>query len=136
MTTYKRSEILAVDDSPDNLFLLEALLEEIDDYQLSCAESGQEAIEKIEKSPPALILLDLMMPDMDGYEVTRRIRQDPDLPYIPIVLLTAHDEASANKGLKAGADGFVRKPFDITALLDYIQTMLQQSCDSCEPAIS
>ena len=127
MPTPKRPEILAVDDLPDNLFLLEAILEEQDNYHLSCVDNGKAAIESVENSPPDLILLDLMMPDIDGCEVTRRIRQNPDLPYIPILLLTAHDEASARKGLKAGADSFICKPFDISVLLQHMQKLLQQN---------
>lgn len=122
MTIFDRLEILAVDDTPDNLFLLEAILGEAEEYRLRCAESGEAAIEMIKASPPSLILLDVMMPDMDGYEVTRRIRQNQDLPYIPILLITAHDRASADEGFQAGADGFVRKPFDIQDLLDSVES--------------
>lgn len=129
MATPKRPEILAVDDLPDNLFLLEVILEEQENYHLSCVDNGKAAIERVEKSPPDLILLDLMMPDIDGCEVTRRIRQNPDLPYIPILLLTAHDETSANQGLSVGADSFIRKPFDVSILLKRMQRLLQQNCE-------
>ncbi len=126
MTILNRSvpngpEILAVDDTPDNLFLLEAILSEVENYRLRYAKSGEVAIEMVEASPPNLILLDVMMPGIDGYEVTRRIRQNPDLPYIPILLITAHDSASAAEGFQAGADGFVSKPFDIQDLLDSVE---------------
>ncbi|MEM8810502.1 MAG: response regulator [Cyanobacteria bacterium P01_G01_bin.38] len=130
MTVSKPIKILAVDDTPDNLFLLEAVLSEVEYYHLCCADSGQAALETIEASPPDLILLDVMMPDMDGYEVTRRIRQNPDLPYIPILLITAHEGTSAAKALKAGANGFIRKPFDIEKLLNRVHSLLQQSRQS------
>jgi two-component system, sensor histidine kinase and response regulator len=61
---------------------------------------------------------------MTGYEVIRRIRQNSELPYVPILLITAHDELSMAEGLEAGADGFIRKPFDIQELIDCVQEML------------
>jgi two-component system, sensor histidine kinase and response regulator len=130
-TLTKNLKILAVDDRPDNLFLLEAVFSEVGDYELSCVEGGKAAIEAVEASPPDLILLDVMMPDMNGYEVTYRIRQNTDLPYIPILLLTAHDEVSANLGFNSGADGIIRKPFDIQELLDYIENLLQHRYVCC-----
>lgn len=131
MTFSQRSTILAVDDVPDNLFLLEVILSEMGDYELSCAESGEAALEIIESTPPDLILLDVMMPGMNGYEVTQRVRQNRDLPYIPIVLLTAHEELSASEGLNTGADGFIRKPYDIDELLNCMETLLRSECALC-----
>jgi two-component system, sensor histidine kinase and response regulator len=117
-------KLLVVDDLPDNLFLIDVILGDEEDYQLSYVDNGQAAIEAVEASPPDLILLDVMMPGMTGYEVIRRIRQNSDLPYVPILLITAHDELSMAEGLEAGADGFIRKPFDIQALIDCVQEML------------
>jgi CheY-like chemotaxis protein len=125
-TLTKNPKILAVDDRPDNLFLLEAIFSEIDNYELICVGGGRAAVETVEAAPPDLILLDVMMPDMNGYEVTRRIRANRRLPYIPILLLTAHDEVSADSGLITGADGIIRKPFDIQELLDNVEKLLQQ----------
>lgn len=126
MTIAKRPKILAVDDVPDNLFLLEIILSEMEDYQLSCAQNGTDALEMIKAAPPDLVLLDVMMPGMNGYEVTRHIRQNKSLPYIPIILLTAHAELSASEGLEVGADGFVRKPYDIDELLNCMQSLLER----------
>lgn len=116
--------ILAVDDTPDNLFLIEAILEE-EHYCIRLAQDGQSALEQIEKCPPDLILLDVMMPGMDGYEVTRRIRQNKNLPYIPILLITAHDKSSVVEGLGAGADDFVRKPVDADEVLARVRSLLR-----------
>ncbi|MBF2077126.1 MAG: hybrid sensor histidine kinase/response regulator [Synechococcales cyanobacterium T60_A2020_003] len=116
--------ILAVDDTPDNLFLIEAILEE-EHYRISLAQDGQSALEQIEDCPPDLILLDVMMPGMDGYEVTRRIRQNKNLPYIPILLITAHDKSSVVEGLGAGADDFVRKPVDADEVLARVRSLLR-----------
>ncbi|MGF1459604.1 MAG: response regulator [Leptolyngbyaceae cyanobacterium] len=116
--------ILAVDDSPDNLFLIETILD-LDEYQLSFAKSGEAAIAQIGDHPPDLLLLDIMMPGMDGYEVTRRVRGAAELPYVPILLLTAHDHVSLVEGLDAGADDFIRKPFDIDELQARVRSLLR-----------
>ncbi len=118
-----RLKLLAVDDLPDNLSLIDAVLGDEDGYQLLCFDSGKAALQAIEDSPPDLVLLDVMMPEMTGYEVARRIRQNPGLPYIPILLVTAYDEASASAGI-GDADGFIRKPFDIQELVEKVQLLL------------
>ncbi len=122
----KIDHILAVDDSPDNLFLVQTVLEE-KGYQVSFAEDGRTALAAIEKSPPDLILLDVMMPGMDGYEVTRRVRQNQKLlGFIPILLITAHQQSSVVEGLDAGADDFIRKPLlDMDELLARVRSLLR-----------
>src|SRR3954466_1751341 len=83
-----KSKILVVDDTPDNLFLMSALLE--DKYELVTASSGAQALEIARSAePPELILLDIMMPEMDGYEVMRRLRKDSCTASIPVIFLTA-----------------------------------------------
>lgn len=118
------SHVLAVDDSPDNLFLIKTILDE-EEYCLTCVESGREALQEVQQSPPDLILLDIMMPDMNGYEVTRKLRKDVSLPYIPILLVTAHNHTSLVEGLDAGADDFIRKPFDIEELQARMRSLLR-----------
>ncbi len=102
-------QILVVDDSPDNVFLIQTILEE-EGYEIATAENGISALAQIELSPPDLILLDVMMPGMDGFEVTKRLRENTKLPFIPILLITAHDKPSVAQGLDMGADDFIRKP--------------------------
>ncbi|MGC1309204.1 MAG: hybrid sensor histidine kinase/response regulator [Phormidesmis sp.] len=123
--------ILAVDDVPDNLFIIDSILGDIDGYHLDCVNDGQSALDYVTAHPPDLILLDVMMPGLDGYEVTRRIRADKSLPYIPILLVTAHDQASLSIGLDSGADDFIRKPFDIDEMMARVRSLirLKQSLD-------
>ncbi|MEH1869931.1 hybrid sensor histidine kinase/response regulator [Nostoc sp.] len=116
--------ILAVDDTPDNLILVQAILES-EGYEIDLVSDGIKALREVEKSPPDLILLDVMMPGIDGYEVTRRIRNNPAISYIPILLITAFHESSVVEGLDAGADDFIRKPFDTDELLARVRSLLR-----------
>ncbi len=120
----KVERILAVDDNPDNLVLLQTILE-VEGYEVGLVDNGMDALEQVVESPPDLILLDVMMPGMDGYEVTRRIRKNPEISYIPILLITAHHDASVVEGLDAGADDFIRKPFNHEELLARVRSMLR-----------
>lgn len=118
--------ILVVDDSPDNLFLVQTILEE-EGYKITLAEDGQVALEQVDLSPPDLILLDVMMPGIDGFEVTKRIRENTKLPFMPILLITAFDPAQASvvKGLDSGADDFIRKPVEVDELLARVRSLLR-----------
>lgn len=119
-----KDRILVVDDIPDNLLLIKAILED-EEYELQLVSDGATALHQIEQAPPSLLLLDIMMPGMDGYEVTRRIRQNTKLPYIPILLITAHGESSLVRGLDSGADDFIRKPLDVDELLARVRSLLR-----------
>ncbi|NWJ97553.1 MAG: SpoIIE family protein phosphatase [Chloroflexi bacterium] len=110
-TTKPFPHVLVVDDVQENVELMEAILL-TKGFSVLTARSGPEALELIETKPLDLILLDVMMPGMDGFEVTRRIRANASLPYIPIVLVTALQDNDARvTGLEAGADEFLSKPF-------------------------
>jgi DNA-binding response OmpR family regulator len=113
-----------VDDIADNSFLLQMILEE-EGYQVEIADSGRLALEKIAVNPPDLVLLDVMMPDMNGFEVTRRIRQNSDVPFIPILLITGYLDPHPADGFDVGADDFIRKPIDVDLLLNRVQSVLQ-----------
>ena len=119
------THILAVDDSPDNLSLIEIILDD-PKYDLELANSGQEALNKVGQKLPNLILLDVMMPGIDGIEVVRRIRADDSLPYIPIVLITAHDPQSIADLSSIEVDGLIRKPLNIDELHDRVAELTQR----------
>jgi putative two-component system response regulator len=106
------SLVLIVDDEYIGRETLQSVLEG-EGYELEMAENGFQAIEKAKKLLPDVILLDVMMPGMTGFEVCQRIRSDPQIAEIPIIILTALDDReSLLNALKAGADDFISKPFD------------------------
>lgn len=121
----QRGDILVVDDSLTSRTLLAGILEE-QGYRVRLAGDGQEALHITRQAPPELILLDLILPHLDGYKVTRRLRRDPSLPYIPIILITTMgDSESKVRGLEAGADDFVVKPPDEAELLARVGALLR-----------
>lgn len=131
------STILIVDDEPSARDVLEALLLP-EGYNLAFANSGPEALEKAAEITPDVILLDVVMPDMDGFEVCRRLRADPFLAGVPVIMVTGLDDRDSRlQSIEAGADDFVSKPFDgvelqarvrtITQLNRYRQLLLEQA---------
>lgn len=120
-----RMRILAVDDQPENLELLQAILEE-EGYAVSFARDGVEALEAVARETPHAILLDLMMPRMDGLEACRRLKGVRATCFVPVILLTAlSDLDSKVRGLDAGADDFLNKPFQRAELLTRLRSLLR-----------
>jgi CheY-like chemotaxis protein len=119
------AKVLVVDDHSDNVELVTARLESWG-YSTMSAADGQEALDVVETTIPDLILLDIMMPKIDGIEVARRIKANPDLPFIPIIMVTALD-STENKveGLEAGADDYIVKPIDFPELKARVRAMLR-----------
>ena len=108
--------ILAVDDLPQNLRLLDAVLSPRG-YRVLTAASGEEALAMLPDSGADLVLLDIVMPGIDGYETCRRIRRTPGLEFLPVVMITASGDQEKIRAIEAGADDFVNKPFDHGELL-------------------
>ncbi len=117
------ARVLVVDDILPNVKLLEAKLS-CEYYEVITATSGQEALEKIASDNPDIVLLDIMMPGMDGFEVCKRIKSNPDTAHIPVVMVTAlTDVQDKVRGLEAGADDFLSKPINDTALMARVRSL-------------
>ena len=109
--TERTNTVLVVDDAPENIDLLDGVLNQ--DYKIKAALNGEKALKIAgSENPPDIILLDIEMPDMDGYEVCRRLKADPQTRDIPIIFVTAKsDESDETKGLELGAVDYITKPF-------------------------
>jgi CheY-like chemotaxis protein len=114
--------ILVVDDVPQNVRLLEAVLAPRG-YTVVTATSGEEALERLDGVD--LVLLDVVMPGIDGYEVCRRLRADERTSFLPVVMVTASGEQEKREAIEAGADDFVAKPFDHDELLARVRSLLR-----------
>jgi len=119
-----RATVLVVDDTPDNLSLMSALLK--NSYKVKVANHGDKALRiAASATPPDLILLDVMMPDIDGYEVCRRLKASPRTRDIPVVFLTAKSEVEdEQKGLALGAVDYITKPISPPILMARVATQL------------
>jgi CheY-like chemotaxis protein len=117
------SRILIVDDAPSNISILEAVLDE-DIYELLSVESGEDAIAQAVNFNPGLVLLDVMMPGIDGYQVCEWFRAHHILKTAHIIMLSGKVmPADIERGLAAGADDYITKPFDLLALRNTIQAL-------------
>ena len=114
--------ILAVDDQPANLRLLDAVLSPRG-YRVVNASSGDQALGLLPSSGADLVLLDIVMPGIDGYEVCRRIRSAPETAFLPVVMITASGNQEKTRAIEAGADDFVSKPFDQNELLARVASL-------------
>jgi len=119
------ARILVVDDILPNVKLLEAKLTS-EYYEVITATNGEDALVKVKEHKPDLILLDVMMPGMDGFEVCSRIKSDHDVAHIPVVMVTAlTDTEDKVRGLDAGADDFLSKPINDTALMARVRSLVR-----------
>ena len=119
-----RKRILVVEDQEDNRQILRDLLT-TGGYDIIEAENGQDAITATETNQPDLILMDIQLPVMDGYEATRRIKSNPDLKSIPIIVVTSYAlSGDEEKARSAGCDDYVAKPYSPRQLLAKIRARL------------
>ncbi len=120
--------IMVVDDEQEIVKVVSIMLES-KGFNVRCAYSGKDLFASLEEQKPDLILLDIIMPQMDGLQVLRRLKEDPSIPFIPVILLTekADDEdvdEDVMVGYKMGADYYLTKPFKLTQVLDGINLVL------------
>jgi putative two-component system response regulator len=121
----ERARVLAVDDQPENLELLSAILTD-EGFEVALASDGVAALESVAAAPPQAILLDIMMPRLDGFDVCRRLKSSRPSCFIPVVMLTAlSDVESKVRGFEAGADDFLNKPFHRVELLTRLRSLLR-----------
>lgn len=119
------AKILAVDDNEEGLFALEQVLQK-HGFATVVAQSGAEALKKVETEAPDLVLLDVNMPGLSGIDVVKQIKQDPWLRYIPVLLLTANDDLDGVvQGLDNGADDYIRKPFVTDELIARVRAAMR-----------
>ena len=126
-----KTKIMVVDDDPNIRELVRLYLEK-EDFEVTCAERGDEAVKMFRATPPNLMLLDVMLPGMDGWQVCREVRK---ISNIPIIMLTAKDETFDKVlGLELGADDYIVKPFDMKELVARIKAVIRrfQAADAPE----
>lgn len=120
----EKKKILIVDDEKD-LVSLVSLHMKMAGYDVLSAADGEKALEIAEDEKPDLIILDLMLPKVAGWEVCKRLRQDPGIKNVPVIMLTARAEIEDKlKGFEAGADDYVTKPFSPRELVSRVKRVL------------
>jgi putative two-component system response regulator len=116
--------VLIVDDAPENLMIMEAILAK--DYSLKLFNNAKAALDHANSTPPDLFLLDILMPEMDGFEMCRRIKANPKLVDIPVIFITSKNEDEYEEyGFSVGASDFIHKPINAPILAARVKTHLK-----------
>jgi two-component system alkaline phosphatase synthesis response regulator PhoP len=122
-----RAAVLVVDDEEMIRSVLRLTLVRAG-YDVTEAESGEDALSKVQEELPDLILLDVMMPGMDGFAVCEQLRQSPDTADLPIIMLSARsDSLSRQKGRRVGATKYLTKPLEANKLLQHVEEALEKT---------
>ena len=118
-------KILIIDDEKDMVDILNTILQH-DGYEVVTAYDGEEGLQRVKESTPDLIITDIMMPRMDGFTFAQKIKEDPSTSGIPIIMLTAKDQAvDRYKGLSLGIAAYIVKLFDLDELRDTVKDVLE-----------
>ena len=119
------TKLLYIEDNEDNIFMLKTRLER-KGFEMLIARNGLEGLQVAQTASPDLILLDVGLPIMDGYEIAKKIKADPAIQHIPIIMLTAHVMVEdREKAFQSGANEYEPKPVNMVSLLKKIETLLQ-----------
>lgn len=117
-------KILIIEDDDDMIHILKSILE-LEGYEIAYSRDGEDGMKKIKEYNPNLLILDLILPKIDGNEVCRRIKKDPELSKIPVIMLTAKGATRDElEGIMDGADDYITKPFNPLDLIETIKYLL------------
>lgn len=120
-------KLLLVDDDPNLILLVKDYLE-FRGYEVLTAGNGKEALDAMDGFTPDLIICDVMMPEMDGYSFVEKVRENPDVSWIPVMFLSAKGQSSDRvRGLTTGADVYMVKPFEPEELVAQVESSLKQT---------
>lgn len=121
-----RARILLVEDEASLIELLDLVLSNCG-YKISSVTDGSQVLDRVRQEKPDLIILDIMLPKLNGFEVCQRIKTDPELKHIPILILSALvQKGEIELGIRMGADIYVTKPFQNSHLIEAIETLLRR----------
>jgi putative two-component system response regulator len=119
-----RPVVLVVDDAPENLMIMEAIL--ANDYSVKSFNNSNDALDYAFANPPDLILLDVMMPEIDGFEFCRRLKANPKLSDVPVIFITANNDIESEElGFSIGASDFIHKPISAPVVAARVKTHLK-----------
>ena len=125
--TADHSKLLLIDDDPNLILLVKDYLE-LRGYEVMTAKNGREALQVLERDVPNLIICDVMMPEMDGYSFVKRVRDNPQTNWLPVLFLSAKGQMQDRvTGLNTGADVYMVKPFEPNELVAQIEASLKQA---------
>ena len=122
----KKNRILVVEDE-ESLLKLESILLSSKGYSVTGVMDGRSALEEVKANAPDLVILDIMLPEIDGFEVCRRIKEDPAISHIPVLILTAKKNTQdMARGQQVGCDAYITKPFKSAKVLDMVHELLNK----------
>lgn len=126
-STAEHNKLLLIDDDPNLILLVKDYLE-LRGYEVVTAKNGREALRVLEQNLPSLIICDVMMPEMDGYSFVKRVRDNPQTSWLPVLFLSAKGQIQDRvTGLNTGADVYMVKPFEPDELVAQIEASLKQT---------